>query len=108
MNTKITAATDTIYINRPGLANAAADGDALGFVGDYTPCLAFERSAVVGVFRPPYIPENANIEQVLVSDSFGMTYLLCRVIGDGLVTWRLHIAYGIQVVQPEHVALLLG
>ena len=108
MNTKITAHTDPIYINRPGLANAAADGDDLGFVGDYTPCLAFERSAVVGVFRAPYIPENANIEQVFVSDSFGMTYLLCRVIGDGVVTWRLHIAYGIQVVQPEHVALLLG
>jgi hypothetical protein len=108
LTTGITANTDPVYINRPGLANAAADGDAIGFVGDYTPCLAFERSAVVGVFRPPYIPENANIEQVLVSDQFGMTYLLCRVIGDGVVTWRLHIAYGIQVVQPEHVALLLG
>lgn len=108
MNTKITANTDPIYINRPGLANTVAAGDDLGFVGDYTPCLAFERSAVVGVFRPPYIPANANIEQVLVSDQFGMTYLLCRVIGDGVVTWRLHLAFGIKVVQPEHVALLLG
>jgi hypothetical protein len=108
LNTAITDDTDDFLINRPGLANAAEAEAALGFVGDYTPCLAFERSAVVGVFRPPYIPENANIEQVLVSDQFGMTYLLCRVIGDGVVTWRLHIAYGIQVVQPEHVALLLG
>lgn len=108
LNAAITANTNDFLINRPGLANAAEADDALGFVGDYTPCLAFERSAVVGVFRPPYIPANANIEQVLVSDSLGMTYLLCRVIGDGVVTWRLHIAYGIQVVQPEHVALLLG
>jgi hypothetical protein len=108
LNTAITDDTDDFLINRPGLANTAEADDAIGFVGDYTPCLAFERSAVVGVFRPPYIPENANIEQVLISDSFGMTYLLCRVIGDGVVTWRLHIAYGIQVVQPEHVALLLG
>lgn len=108
LNAAIAANTDDFLINRPGLANAAEADDALGFVGDYTPCLAFERSAVVGVFRPPYIPANANIEQVLVSDQFGMTYLLCRVIGDGVVTWRLHIAYGIQVVQPEHVALLLG
>lgn len=108
LNTSITDNTDDFLINRPGLANAAEANDALSFVGDYTPCLAFERSAVVGVFRPPYIPENANIEQVLISDQFGMTYLLCRVIGDGVVTWRLHIAYGIQVVQPEHVTLLLG
>lgn len=108
LNAAITANTDDFVINRPGLVTGGSKDDAIGFVGDYTPCLAFERSAVVGVFRPPYIPANANIEQVLVSDQFGMTYLLCRVVGDGVVTWRLHIAYGIQVVQPEHVALLLG
>ena len=106
-STALTGAGE-LLINRPGLVGATATAQAVTFTGNYTPCLAFERSAVVGVFRAPYIPENANIEQVLVSDQFGMTYLLCRVIGDGLVTWRLHIAYGIQVVQPEHVALLLG
>lgn len=108
LNTAIAAHTDDLLINRPGLATSGAEDEAIGFVGNYTPCLAFERSAVVGVFRAPDIPANANIEQVLVSDQYGMTYLLCRVIGDGVVTWRLHIAYGIQVVQPEHVALLLG
>lgn len=97
-----------LLINRPGLYGATATAQAVTFTGNYTPCLAFERSAVVGVFRPPYIPANANIEQVLVSDQYGMTYLLCRVIGDGVVTWRLHLAYGIKVVQPEHVALYLG
>jgi hypothetical protein len=97
-----------LLINRPGLFGATATAQAVTFTGNYTPCLAFERSAVVGVFRPPYIPANANIEQVLVSDQYGLTYLLCRVIGDGMVTWRLHLAFGIKVVQPEHVALLLG
>lgn len=107
VSTALTGAGE-LLINRPGLVGATATAQAVTFTGNYTPCLAFERSAVVGVFRPPYIPANANIEQVLVSDQFGMTYLLCRVIGDGVVTWRLHLAYGIKVVQPEHVALLLG
>lgn len=107
VSTALTGAGE-LLINRPGLVGATATAQNVTFTGNYTPCLAFERSAVVGVFRPPYIPANANIEQVLVSDQFGMTYLLCRVIGDGVVTWRLHLAYGIKVVQPEHVALLLG
>lgn len=107
VSTALTGAGE-LLINRPGLYGATATAQAVTFTGNYTPCLAFERSAVVGVFRPPYIPANANIEQVLVSDQYGMTYLLCRVIGDGVVTWRLHLAYGIKVVQPEHVALYLG
>jgi hypothetical protein len=97
-----------LLINRPGLIGATATAQALTFTADYTPCLAFERSAVVGVMRPPYIPANPAIEQMTVSDQFGMTYLLCRVVGDGVVTWRLHLAYGFKVVQPEHVVLLLG
>lgn len=97
-----------LLINRPGLIGATATNQALTFTANYTPSLAFERSAVVGVMRPPLIPANPAIEQVMISDQFGMTYLLCRVVGDGLVTWRLHLAFGFKVVQPEHVALLLG
>lgn len=44
----------------------------------------------------------------MISDSKGMTYLLVQIAGDGMVTWRLHLAYGFKVAQGEHVALLLG
>ena len=97
-----------LLINRPGLIGATATSQALTFTANYTPSFAFERSAVVGVIRPPIIPANPAIEQVQISDQFGMTYLLCRVVGDGLVTWRLHLAYGFKVVQNEHVITLLG
>lgn len=103
-----TAATGPLILAKPGLRQAAAQNKALVFSGDYTPTLAFERSAVVGVMRPPLIPANPSIKQMVISDSMGMSYLLCEVVGDGLVTWRIHLAWGFKVVQPEHVALILG
>jgi hypothetical protein len=54
------------------------------------------------------MPANPIMTTSLISDRFGMTYLLCRVAGDGMVTWRLHLAYGFKVVQEEHVAILMG
>jgi hypothetical protein len=58
--------------------------------------------------RPPIIPASPLITQTLISDTQGMTYLLVSVVGDGMVTWRLHLAYGFKVVQSNMVALLLG
>lgn len=102
------AADMAVVLNRPGLRQTLATG-VLGTLGaSYTPNLAFERSAIVGIMRPPAIPASPIIEQMAITDQFGLTYLLCRVIGDGMVTYRVHLAYGFKVVQPEHVALLLG
>ena len=102
------AAAGPLVLARPGLRTAAAQNKLLIFTGDYTPTLAFERSAVVGVMRPPLIPANPAIKQMVISDDKGMSYLLCEVVGDGVVTWRIHLCYGFKVVQSEHVALILG
>lgn len=95
-------------IGKPGARVAIADNNAITVGNDYTANLAFERNAVVAVMRPPLIPENANIQQRAISDGRGMTYLLVQVAGDGMVTWRLHLAYGFKVVQPEFVCNVLG
>lgn len=114
------AGTSTVYvvntaisggvfaIGKPGLRAAEADNDAVTIGNDYTPNLAFERGAVVGVMRPPLIPPNANIQQRTISDGRGMTYLLCQIQGDGMVTWRLHLAWGFKAVQSEYIALIRG
>ena len=102
------AAPGTISLGRPGARVTIATANALTVGNSYTPNLAFERSAVVGVMRPPLIPANANIEQLMVSDDRGLTYLLCKVVGDGVVTFRLHLAWGFKVVQSEHAAVLMG
>ena len=45
-----------LYINRPGLRALAVKNKAITFTANYTPNFAFERSAVVGIMRPPLIP----------------------------------------------------
>jgi hypothetical protein len=97
-----------IVINKPGLRKTLADAVELTIGDSYTANLAFERNAVVAVMRPPLIPPNANIQQRTISDGRGMTYLLVQVAGDGMITWRLHLAWGFAVVQPEFVVNVMG
>jgi hypothetical protein len=102
------AAPGTISLGRPGARVTIATANAMTVGNNYTSNLAFERSAVVGVMRPPIIPESPLIQQTMISDAKGMTYLLVQIVGDGMVTWRLHLAYGFKVVQSNMVAILMG
>ncbi len=102
------AAPGTITLGRPGAKATIATANAMTIGNNYTSNLAFERNAVVGIMRPPIIPANPTITQQLISDRFGMTYLLLQIAGYGLTTWELHLAYGFKVVQGEHVAIVMG
>lgn len=97
-----------ISLNRPGARITIPSGNGVTVGNNYTANLAFERNAVVGIMRPPVMPANPLMQQQLISDSTGMTYLLVQIAGDGMSTWRLHLAYGFKVVQSEHVALVMG
>lgn len=102
------AAPGTITLGRPGAKVTIATANAMTVGNNYTPNLAFERSAVVSVLRPPIIPENATIKQQMISDKTGLTYLMLDIQQYGMRTWELHLAYGTKVVQQEHVGILIG
>lgn len=102
------AAPGTISLGRPGALATIATANAMTVGNNYAANLAFERNAVVGVMRPPVMPPNPLMQTTLISDAMGMTYLLVQVAGDGMATWRLHLAYGFKVVQSEHVAIVMG
>lgn len=102
------AAPGTISLGRPGARTTIATANAMTIGNSYTPNLAFERSSVVAVMRPPIIPASPLITQTLISDDKGMTYLLVQVVGDGMVTWRLHLCWGFKVVNSAHVAIVMG
>lgn len=102
------AAPGAISLGRPGARVTIATANPMTIGNNYTANLAFERHAVVGIMRPPVMPDNPLIQRTLISDKFGMTYLLVQIAGDGMATWRLHIAYGFKVVQSEHVAIVMG
>lgn len=104
----LVAASGNIEINKPGLRVAVADASELTIAANHACNIAFERQAVVGVLRPPLIPDNPTIQQRTISDGRGMTYLLVQAVGDGMITWRLHLAWGFAVVNPQFVARILG
>jgi hypothetical protein len=103
------AAPGTIVLAAPGLRQAIpAAATAMTVGNNFVANIAMERSAVVGIIRPPLIPANPTISQVLVSDAMGMTYLLVDAVGDGMRTIRLHLAWGFKTVNPEFSAIVLG
>ena len=98
----------SLTIGNPGLRAAGADGDTVTVGNNFTPNLAFERSACVGVLRPPLVPANPIIQQMPISDSFGMTYLMLEIAQYGQVSWELHLAWGFKGVNSEFAAVVLG
>jgi len=108
VNTGLAGAAGNIVIGKPGLSGVIATGTELTIGDDYTPNLGFDRNAVVGIMRPPLMPENPTISQMLISDQFGMTYLMLDIAQYGQRTWELHLAWGFKAVQPEHIAILMG
>lgn len=101
-------ASNVFSIGRPGSRVLEADNDAVTVGAAYTPNMAFERNAVVGIMRPPLMPDNPTMSKMLISDQKGMTYLLVEIAQYGQITWEIHLAWGFKVVQGEHVALVLG
>jgi hypothetical protein len=109
VNTGLQATSGNIVIGNPGLRVVKVDADELTIGDSYSPNFAFERMAVVGFARAPIIPNNANIRQLPITDpKSGLTFLLCEIAGDGMVTWRLHLAYGFKVIRSEFVVPILG
>jgi len=107
VGTGITA-PGTMSLNRPGARVVIPTANAMTIGNNYTANVAFERSAVVGVVRPPIIPANPTINQMVISDQFGMSYLLLDIAGYGMRTWELHAAWGFKAVQPEHIVTIMG
>lgn len=103
------AAPGTITIGAPGLRVAVpAAATAVTVGNNYAANLAFERSACVGIMRPPLVPENPTIQQMAVSDPLGMTYLMLEIAQYGQVSWELHLAWGFKTVNGEFSAIVLG
>lgn len=101
-------ASGSFGLNQPGLLKAPADNAAISLGASYTGNVAFERSAVVGVIRPPLIPENPTIQQLVVSDGNGMSYLMLDISQYGQRSWEIHLAWGFKAIMSQYIALLLG
>ena len=103
------AAPGTIVLAAPGLRQAIpAAATAMTIGANYTPNLAFERSAVVGIMRPPIMPANPIFSQMLISDDRGLTYLMLDIAQYGQRSWELHLAWGFKTINSEFSSIVLG
>lgn len=102
------SSADTITLNC-GLLKALVGAQHMVVEATSKHNLMVHKNAAVLVARPPAIDPNAIIETQLVTDpKSGLTFMVCRCPGDGLVTYRVHLAWGVKVVHPEFFHLFLG
>lgn len=114
----LTAAAGNLYISAPGLRKAAATGKTVTIqkgttllegVSGYSPNFVFERSAVIGLCRPPMLGNSPFYSvQSIITDSFGASYAFIEAIQDGQVSWFLRTMYGFNVIQPEFVHMIIS
>ena len=98
-----------LIINTPGLRLAHVDNDVMTVGSAYTPSFAFHKSALKLVSRVPFIPSNANFKTSVIQDPVsGLAFMFSEITGDGMITYRLNIVYGIKVIQSDFIATILG
>lgn len=105
------SAPGTISLNKPGARVVIPTGNALTVGGNYTPNAAFSRSAVVLAARAPAVPDggdSADDSMMLTDPLTGMTFEVRVYRQYRQVKFEVCLAWGVKVVKPEHVALLIG
>jgi hypothetical protein len=100
----------TIVLGNPGLKVAmSAATKAITVTGDYTPNFAFRKSSVLLYARPPIIKRTPILDTTMVTDpESGLSFLVCEIMGDGMTTYRLNLAWGISVLKSSMAAILIG
>lgn len=98
-------------IAEPGLRTAVADNAAITVAADYTPSLAFSQDAIVLATRLPAQPSGGDkaVDRQIVSDPLsGLRFevSLYKEYKQNLI--EVAIAWGYEMVKPEHAVLILG
>jgi hypothetical protein len=105
----------TITLAAPGLKVAIGEVATAITVLDRaaysTRNLAFDRDAIQLIARAPAMPDEGDMaadSEIVVDPMTGLAFDFRLYKGRGMNTLEIHIAYGIKVIKPEHLAVLLG
>lgn len=110
VNTGITA-PGNLVIGGPGLRSSHVDNDAVTLLADFTPNVAFARSAVHLVTRAPAMPAGGDTADDVteVTDPFsGLSFQVALYRQYRRVKYEVGIAWGQKASKDEHIAVLLG
>lgn len=97
-------------INAPGIRVAAADNLAITVNATSTRNLGFSRNALLLATRLPNVGSDdmASDRQVITDPRSGLSFELAMYPGYRMKKVEVAIAYGVSVIKPEHMAVLLG
>ncbi len=106
-----TLASNAFILNQPGLRGNIADNNAITVGNDFTANVAFHKSAVELVMRPPAIPDGGDIaadRMTMSDDKSGLVFEVALYGGYGMNVIDITMFYQAKVWKPEFVATLRG
>lgn len=98
-------------IGAPGLITAEADNDAITIGNNYTPNIAFHRSAIELAMRPMAVPDSgdAAVDAMIVQDPFsGLVFEIRAYKGYKKAMFDVSCVVGMKAWKSNHIATLLG
>jgi hypothetical protein len=106
-------AAGSITIAAPGLrtATAATGTVAITKIATSRRNMGFARNAIVLAQRLPALPQggDAAIDRTVVTDPrSGLSFEISQYAQYRQMYWEVSCAWGVKVVKPEHLAILLG
>lgn len=102
--------TGNVIINAPGLRVATESGDILAINASLDRNMAFSRNAIHLVTRAPALPEEGDsaVDRMLITDPrSGLTFEVSKYLEHRQVKYEVALAWGFEMIKPEHCALLI-
>lgn len=101
----------SVTIAKPGLRIAPADNAAVTVGNNYTPNLAFARSAIVLATRAPALPEGGDSadDRTAITDPItGLTFEVSLYKQYRQVKYEIAAVWGVGVPNEAHIATMMG
>lgn len=100
-----------VVIAAPGLLCAHVDNDAVTVGNNYAGNIGFSRNSIVLATRLRAIPPEGDLaidRQVITDPMTGISLEFAVYPGFGMNVYMVAVAWGVSVIKPEHMAILLG
>ena len=105
------ASGDTITLAAPGLRKAqSAATRAITVIATAPRNIGLSRNSIVLATRLPILEGNdqATMREVVTDPVSGLSFELAEYPGYRMSTYEVSIAWGVKVIKPEHISVLLG